>query len=90
MELSMYYVYVLQSKKDKDFYTGFTSDLNRRIEEHNKGHQVSTKHRVPLELIYYEWCLSKEDVLSREKYLKSGRGKKYLKDRLKHHFEDLD
>ena len=38
----MYYVYVLQSKKDDKFYTGFTTDLGRRIDEHNKGQQIST------------------------------------------------
>ena len=43
----MYFVYVLQSKKDSEFYTGFTNDLQRRIEEHGKGLQVSTKNRLP-------------------------------------------
>lgn len=81
----MYYVYVLQSKKDREFYTGFTNDLNRRIKEHNNGYQFSTKHRVPFELIYYEWGLNKDDAVSREKYLKSGRGKKYIKARLKYY-----
>ena len=58
----MYYVYVLQSKKDDKFYTGFTTDLGRRIDEHNKGQQISTQHRIPFHLIYYEWCLNKDDV----------------------------
>jgi putative endonuclease len=50
----MYYVYVIQSKKDKQFYTGFTRDLENRIREHNKGRVSSTKERGPFELIYYE------------------------------------
>lgn len=79
----MYYVYVLQSKKDGMQYTGFTDDLSRRLFEHNQGLQESTKHRLPFELIYFEWCINKEDALKREKYLKSGWGKKYLKLRLK-------
>lgn len=79
----MYYVYVLQSIKDYLFYTGFTTDLQRRVEEHNSKQQVSTKGRIPFKLVYYECCLSKEDAISREKYLKSGMGKKYLKNRLK-------
>jgi putative endonuclease len=49
----MYYVYVIQSKKDKQFYTGFTRDLENRIREHNEGRVSSTKERGPFELIYY-------------------------------------
>lgn len=79
----MYYVYVLQSEKDNLLYTGFTNDLTRRVEEHNAGFQISTKNRRPLRLIYYEWCLGKEDALAREKYLKSGMGKKFLRSRMK-------
>jgi len=78
----MYYIYVLQSGKDSLFYTGFTTDLNRRISEHNGGTQVSTKSRGPFQLIYYEWGLNKEDAIAREKYLKSGMGKKYINNRL--------
>ena len=50
----MYYVYVLESKKDRKHYIGFTEDLNRRIIEHTKGEVESTKKRRPLELVYYE------------------------------------
>jgi putative endonuclease len=81
----MYYVYVLQSKKDNLCYTGFTSDLERRISEHNNGDEISTKYRIPFELIYYEWCLDKNDAVAREKYLKSGMGKKYIRNRIKHY-----
>jgi putative endonuclease len=79
----MYYVYVIQSKKDRKFYTGFTSDLQTRFWEHNKGRVFSTKGRAPFELIYYEACLNEQDALSREKYLKSGMGKRYLRNRLR-------
>jgi len=79
----MYYVYVIQSKKDEQFYTGFTSDLQNRFREHNVGRVSSTKKRGPFELIYYEACLNEQDALAREKYLKSGMGKRYLKNRLK-------
>ncbi len=85
----MYYVYVLNSKKDGLFYTGFTNNLKRRIAEHNLGLQESTKNRCPLELIYYEWSLNKEDAIRREEYLKSGVGKKYIKIRLKNYLKDL-
>ncbi len=79
----MYYVYVTQSKKDNQFYTGFTRDLENRIREHNAGRVPSTKERDPFELVYYEVCLNEQDALAREKYLKSGMGKRYLKNRLK-------
>ncbi len=79
----MYYVYVIQSKKDKQFYTGFTRDLENRIREHNEGRVSSTRERGPFELIYYEACVNEQDGLAREKYLKSGMGKRYLRNRLK-------
>ena len=79
----MYYVYVIQSKKDNQFYTGFTRDLQNRVQEHNTGRVPSTKERGPFELIYYEACLNEQDGLAREKYLKSGMGKRYLRNRLK-------
>lgn len=79
----MYYTYILLSKKDAKFYTGYTSDLRKRFKEHNSGQNVSTKNRGPFELIYYEACLNEMDAVAREKQLKSGKGKKYLKVRLK-------
>ena len=85
----MYYVYLLISEKDGNFYTGSTNDLKRRFEEHNSGRVNSTENRRPLKLIYYEACLNKTDARNREKYLKSGMGKKYLKNRLRSYLEDL-
>ena len=79
----MYYVYVLKSNKVGKLYTGSTGDLKRRLEEHNKGYEPSTKNMAPLDLIYYEACPSKYDALRREKYLKTVYGKRYLKSRLK-------
>ena len=86
----MHYVYVIQSLKDKRFYTGFTENLERRIGEHNRGREPSTKSRAPFKLIYFEACLSKNDAIAREKQLKSGKGKKYLKIRIRHYLEDLE
>ena len=79
----MFFTYVIQSKKDGRFYTGSTSDLRKRLNEHNTGKVRSTKSRGPFVLIYYEACLDKQDALAREKYLKSGMGKRYLKNRLR-------
>jgi len=79
----MFYTYILQSKKDNKWYTGTTSDFRKRFKEHNDGLSVSTKNRGPFLLIYYEACLNQKDAFSREKYLKSGMGKRYLKNRIK-------
>lgn len=79
----MFYSYVLLSIKDGKFYSGYTENLRDRLSKHKKGEIVSTKHRLPVELIYFEACLNKDDALQREKYFKSGKGKKFLKVRLK-------
>jgi putative endonuclease len=85
----MHYVYLLISEKDGNFYTGSTNDLKRRFEEHNSGRVNSTENRRPLKLIYYEACLNETDTRNRERYLKSGMGKKYLRNRLRNYLEDL-
>jgi len=82
-ESKMWYTYLLQSKQTKRWYTGCATDLRKRFKQHNKGLIYSTKGRGPFKLIYYEACVSKSDAFAREKYLKSGMGKKYLKNRLK-------
>ena len=79
----MYYVYVIQSKKDGKWYTGYTNNLRKRLREHKDSKIFSTKSRVPFELIYYEACINKQDAQSREKYLKTGMGKRYLRNRLR-------
>lgn len=78
----MFYTYIIQSTKDKRFYAGSTDDLRKRLSEHNTGKVFSTKSRGPFELIYYEACLNEQDARAREKYLKTGMGKRYLKNRL--------
>lgn len=82
LEIKMYYIYVLQSMKDMNFYTGFAKNLKLRFKQHNKGLVESTKSRRPFNLIYYEACLDQNDATKREKYLKSFHGKAYLKRRL--------
>ncbi len=85
----MYYVYLLLNKKDGKFYTGSTKDLKRRLDDHNLGKVKSTANRRPLLLVYYEASLNENDARKRERYLKSGIGKKYLVNRLKNYLEDL-
>lgn len=84
----MYYVYVLRSGKDNKWYTGFTNDLQRRISEHNNGADMATRSRKPFKIIYYEVCGNEKDARAREKYLKSGMGKRYIKNRLKFFFAE--
>lgn len=79
----MFYTYLLLSKRDNHWYTGVAGDLRKRLDQHNRGEVTSTKNRGGLTLIYYEACLNADDARAREKYLKSGMGKRYLKNRLK-------
>ncbi|MCR4279355.1 MAG: GIY-YIG nuclease family protein [Candidatus Zambryskibacteria bacterium] len=79
----MWYTYVLQSDKDRRLYTGISNDLRKRLEQHNSGKSTYTKNRGPFTLIYYEACLNQDDARSRELYLKSGMGKRYIKNRIK-------
>jgi putative endonuclease len=78
-----YLVYVLESLKDGKRYIGFTTDLNKRVKEHNSGKVFSTKGRTPLILIYAELCLNKNDAQRREKYLKTTGGRRFLIKRLR-------
>lgn len=80
----MYYVYILQSLKDKKWlYKGSTSDLKRRLTEHNSGKNFSTVPYAPLKLIYYEAYTLKSDAEAREKYLKTSTGMRVIKKQLK-------
>ena len=85
----MYYVYVLQSDKDKNFYTGFTTDVKKRVEEHNSGVSKATKGRSPLRLVYYEFCLNYKDAMRRERYLKTTWGKRYIKNRVRNYLQEM-
>ena len=84
----MFYVYVLKSTKDKQFYVGYTNDLEQRILAHEAGKVYSTRRRRPIELIYYEACRQNRDALRREKYLKTTYGKRYIRNRLKGDLEE--
>ena len=78
----MTYAYVLLSDQDGRFYVSSTGDLRARLQKHNSGAVRSTAYRRPLRLIYYEGCWSTDDARRRERYLKSGRRGRYLKQRL--------
>ncbi|MDI6766590.1 MAG: GIY-YIG nuclease family protein [Bacteroidota bacterium] len=75
----------MQSTYDRKFYVGYTTDISRRLQEHNSGKVVSTKYRIPFTLVYWEGCLNRTDAARREKYLKTAWGKRYIKSRIKNY-----
>lgn len=80
--MSMYYVYVLRSRNDGRLYVGQTADLKRRLAQHQRGEVTTTKRMLPLDLVYYEGSLSEISSILRERQLKTGFGRRYLKNRL--------
>ncbi|MFA5871596.1 MAG: GIY-YIG nuclease family protein [Parcubacteria group bacterium] len=78
----MYYTYVIKSENDNKLYVGFTADLRKRLKEHNSKLVDATKERAPLVLVYYEACLDRNKAIQREKYFKTGFGRRFLKNRI--------
>ena len=70
----MCYLYILKSLKDRKYYVGITSNLNARLEYHNKGMVKSTRNRKPFDIIYNEKHVTMSEARKREKYLKSYKG----------------
>ncbi|MGH9649779.1 MAG: GIY-YIG nuclease family protein [Terriglobales bacterium] len=85
----MHYTYVLLSGSAAHFYTGYSGDLRKRLADHARGRVRWTASRRPVQLVYYEACLSREDALRRERFLKSGTGKRYLRNRLAAYLSSL-
>jgi putative endonuclease len=83
----MHYVYVLRSGKDGGLYIGYSTNLRKRFDEHATGEAFATSYRGPWKLICYEAYLEHEDALGRERYLKSGSGRKFLKTQLRHYLD---
>jgi putative endonuclease len=79
----MHYVYVLRSVRDDGFYIGYSSNLRTRLRQHSEGNSFATSYRGPWKLIYYEAYLEQADALGRERYLKSGAGRRFLQSQLK-------
>lgn len=80
-----YYTYILQSEKNNSLYIGYTSDLRKRVKEHNDGKSQATRPFRPYKLIFYEAFLNKIDAKERETYLKSGWGLRSVKKMLEKH-----
>lgn len=81
-----FYVYVLQSTRQDNVYIGYTTNLVRRVKEHNLGLNQSTKLYKPWGLVYYEACTNRIDAKRREAYFKTSGGGRLLKRRLKEYF----
>ena len=77
----MFYVYVLKSRKNGKFYTGHTDDLKRRINDHNtrKDKTKFTCVNGPWDLVFFEIFNTRSEAMKREKALKSGKGREYIK-----------
>ena len=85
-----YCMYVLLSEKDRLLYIGYTTNLEKRIKDHNAGGTKSTSGRRPLRLIYCEFHLSKADAERREKYFKTSPGRKAIKLMLRESLKELN
>jgi len=82
----MHYVYILQTEYNNETYIGCTNDLKRRVVEHNSGQVQSTKHKIPFTLIHYEAFINQKDAFERERFLKTGWGKRFIAKNLRYYF----
>jgi len=78
-----YYTYVLKSLDHDRYYKGHCGDLDKRLQQHNKGQVKSTKPYAPWKVIYHEEFLTREEAIARERYFKTAAGRRYLKSVLK-------
>ncbi len=92
MERNKYYVYVLRTQKDGRLYTGYTSDIEKRLRDHNTGSTKSLRYRRPLKLVYFEEFETKTEAIARERYFKTPEGgvqKKRLIEQTSDHFSPM-
>ena len=75
----MWYTYVLKSQKDNHMYIGISENPEERLKQHNSGMTKSAKGRRPFVIVYKELRKDRKDDRNREKYLKSGIGREFLK-----------
>lgn len=74
-----YFTYIIQSEKDGNIYTGISDDPEKRLRQHNAGKNFSTKYRIPFKLICKEEHKTRFEARKREKFLKSGCGREWIK-----------
>jgi predicted GIY-YIG superfamily endonuclease len=70
----MWYVYILQSKKDGSYYTGLTLDLKARLEKHNRKEVTYSSTKAPFDIVWYCGFIDKHKAATFEQYLKQGSG----------------
>ena len=80
---TMFYVYIIQSQINANLYKGMTSNMEDRLKQHNAGKTETTKAFRPWKLIYFEEFDDRNQARAREKYFKSGAGRRYIRERLK-------
>ncbi len=84
----MFTVYVLKSKNADWFYVGMTSDFERRLSDHNRGYNLSTKAKAPFILLFTELYNSSSEARNREKFLKNASGKRFIRDFFKKNMQE--
>lgn len=84
--MTFYYIYILYNKSRNFIYIGYSTNLKKRLKDHNMGLAKSTKPYVPLDLIHYEAYRDIKDAKRRESYLKTNRGRTTLMTMLKEYF----
>lgn len=80
----MFFVYAISSLNRNYIYVGLTNDIERRFHQHQNGENKTTKPYLPFVLFYKEHFTTRPEAREREKYLKSGVGKEFLKQTLAH------
>ncbi len=75
----MYYVYVIRSEARKYTYTGISDNVERRVFQHNSGRNKTTRPYAPFEIVFIEEYPDRDGARKREKYLKSGIGREFVK-----------
>ncbi len=74
----MAFVYILKSSKYPKTYVGSTTDIERRLAEHNSGKNLFTSRYMPWRVIYKEVFVNLTDARKREKYFKSAAGRRFI------------
>ncbi|MBN1823727.1 MAG: GIY-YIG nuclease family protein [Endomicrobiales bacterium] len=75
-----YYVYILRSQKDGNYYTGYTGDLKYRLNRHFDGTSAATRRRLPLELAAYKVFSDKSEAIRTELFIKKQRNKQFIEN----------
>lgn len=78
----MHIVYILYSKRYKRKYIGVTSNLDKRLKEHNSGYTKSTKPFIPWVIVHIEEFHTFKEARHREKYFKSAAGRRFIKQNI--------